>query len=70
MTRKRKTDEGGGASQHHEKMPRMMNGAGGGADGDDHAGDYESQGNAMDWEVRPGMIMEVKMKNFMCHQVS
>ena len=22
-----------------------------------------------DWAVRPGMIMEVKMRNFMCHQV-
>ena len=23
-----------------------------------------------DWSTRPGMIIEVKMRNFMCHQVS
>ena len=66
MTRKRKTEEGGGASQHHGKMPRMVNG-----EDVDQSGDvsYESQGNGKEWEVRPGMIMEVKMRNFMCHQV-
>ena len=56
MSRKRKTEDGGGS---HEKMPRM-NGHGGGDD---------SQEMVKDWEVRPGMIMEVKMRNFMCHQV-
>ena len=29
----------------------------------------ESSGDVGYWEQRPGMIMEVKMRNFMCHQV-
>ena len=27
-------------------------------------------GDVGGWEKRPGMIMEVKMRNFMCHQVN
>ena len=35
-------------------------------DGDNSLNDG---GETSHWEQRPGMILEVKMRNFMCHQV-
>ena len=40
------------------KMPRR--------DGDNS---LNESGEVRPWEQRPGMILEVKMRNFMCHQV-
>ena len=39
------------------KIPRQD----GGGEGTDHDHDH--------WEQKSGMILEVKMRNFMCHQV-
>ena len=38
------------------KMPRRGN-------------SLNESGDVRPWEQRPGMILEVKMRNFMCHQV-
>ena len=40
------------------KMPRR---------GSDNS--FNESGHVRPWEQRPGMILEVKMRNFMCHQV-
>ena len=53
---KRKPDNSPEASG--SKMPRR--------DGDNSLNDG---GETSHWEQRPGMILEVKMRNFMCHQV-
>ena len=58
-SKKRKNDDEAGTTG--TKVARYTGGGGGGDDGvEDGVGD---------WAVRPGMIMEVKMRNFMCHQV-
>ena len=54
MSNKRKSDARGDVS-HHEKVARY-----------DEEPDLSCGG---DWSTRPGMIIEVKMRNFMCHQV-
>ena len=53
---KRKPDDDSESSG--SKMPRR--------DGDNS---LNEGGEARHWEQRPGMILEVKMRNFMCHQV-
>lgn len=53
---KRKPDDDSESSG--SKMPRR--------DGDNS---LNEAGEARHWEQRPGMILEVKMRNFMCHQV-
>ena len=59
-SKKRKNDDEAGTSG--TKVARYA--GGGGEEGDSSIGVIDG-----DWAVRPGMIMEVKMRNFMCHQV-
>ena len=59
-SKKRKNDDEAGT--YGTKVARYADG--GGEDGDSSMGVVDG-----DWAVRPGMIMEVKMRNFMCHQV-
>ena len=54
MSNKRKSDAREDVS-HQEKVARY-----------DEETDLSCGG---DWSTRPGMIIEVKMRNFMCHQV-
>ena len=63
-SKKRKNDDEAGTNG--TKVARYTGGGGGGDDGDSSIGVEDGAG---DWAVRPGMIMEVKMRNFMCHQV-
>ena len=60
-SKKRKNDDEAGTNG--TKVARYT---GGGGVGDSSIGVEDGVG---DWAVRPGMIMEVKMRNFMCHQV-
>ena len=63
-SKKRKNDDEAGTTG--TKVARYTGGGGGRDDGDSSIGVEDGVG---DWAVRPGMIMEVKMRNFMCHQV-
>ena len=37
--------------------------------GDISSGEEEGEEGGQPWEKRPGMILEVMMRNFMCHEV-